>query len=224
MARSFISSKRLQIDTANSRVVIFVAVAAFVVVFSLVASRTLLSQRSYQSRVIKEKTKALEQLKANNAAADKLVESYKSFVNEPINIISGSANGTGDRDGDNARIVLDALPSKYDFPALATSLEKLLTDPRYTITAITGVDDELNQAQIAQGGSIVPVEIPFQVGVTGNFDAIQSLIQVFQRSIRPISISQLDITGSDELLNVNISAKTYYQPEKTINITTKEVK
>jgi hypothetical protein len=222
MARSFMSGKRLQIDKANSTVVAFVAVAAFVTIFSLVASKALLSQRSYQSRVIKEKTKALNQLKANNEAAQKLVESYKGFVGEPTNIIAGSSSGTGDRDGDNARIVLDALPSKYDFPALATSLEKILTDQNYTITAITGVDDELNQA--AQAAGTEPVEMPFQVGVTGTFDSIQSLVNVFERSIRPIYISRIDLNGSDNQLNVNISAKTYYLPEKTITITTKEIK
>jgi hypothetical protein len=222
MARSFMSGKRLQIDKANSTVVAFVAVAAFVTIFSLVASKALLGQRNYQSRVIKEKTKALNQLKANNEAAQKLVESYKGFVGEATNIISGSSSGTGDRDGDNARIVLDALPSKYDFPALATSLEKILTDQNYTITAITGVDDELNQA--AQAAGTEPVEMPFQVGVTGTFDSIQSLVSVFERSIRPIYISRIDLNGSDNQLNVNISAKTYYLPEKTITITTKEIK
>lgn len=222
MARSFISGKRLQIDKANSTVVAFVAVAAFVVVFSLVASKALLSQRSYQARVIKEKTKALNQLKANNEAAKKLEASYSVFIASPTNIIAGTTTGTGDRDGDNARIVLDALPSKYDFPALATSLEKILTDQNYKVTSITGTDDELNQS--TKTASTQPVDMPFQVGVTGTFDSIQSLIDVFGRSIRPISISKINLTGSDNQLNVSITAKTYYQPEKTITITTKEVK
>lgn len=222
MANSFISGKRLQINKANSTVVVFIAVAAFVTVFSLVASKALLSQRSYQARVIKEKTKALNQLKTNNEAAKELVNSYSVFVAAPTNIIAGNASGNGERDGDNAEIVLNALPSKYDFPALATSLEKILSNNQYKITAITGTDDELNQSK--QVTNTQPVEIPFQVGVTGNFESIQSLIDVFGRSIRPIFITRLDLTGSDNQLNVNISAKTYYQPEKTITITTKDVK
>ena len=126
MANNPLSSKRLQIDKANASMVAFLAVAAFIAVFSLVASKALLSQRSYQSRVIAEKKKALTQLKTNNQAATELVAAYKSFVAAPENIIAGSASGSGDRDGDNAKIVLDALPSKYDFPALVTSIEKIL--------------------------------------------------------------------------------------------------
>jgi hypothetical protein len=221
MARLQLSGKRLQIDKANSTVVIFVSVAAFVLVFSLVASKALLSQRSYQSRVIKEKTKALDQLKANNEAAAKLATSYKSFVSEPTNIIGGSSSGSGDRDGDNAQIVLDSLPSKYDFPALVTSLEKILSGQGYKLDNITGSDDELNQAKTTE---VKPIEIPFQVSATGNFDSLQSMVDVLYRSIRPIYINKMDITGTDNDMSISITSKTYYQPEKTVSITTKEVK
>lgn len=222
MARGIISAKRIQIGKANARIVLFVAGAAFVAAFCLVASRALLDQRAYQSRVIKEKTAALNQLQANNSAVDQLVNSYKSFVGEPINIISGTSSGSGDRDGDNAKIVLDALPSKYDFPALATSIEKILSNQKYTIDSITGTDDELNQQQTATGTETI--EIPFQIGVSGDFASMQGLIDVLQRSIRPISINTIEMEGSDSLLKISISAKTYYQPEKTVNITTKDVK
>lgn len=222
MAKNFLSSKRLQIDKANSTVVIFVAVAAFVTAFSLVACKALISQSNYQSRVIKQKKIALNQLKANNQAAEKLVNSYKVFVGSPANIISGNSQGTGDRDGDNAKIVLDALPSKYDFPALATSLEKILSDKNYKIDAITGTDDELNQS--SKSDAKLPIDMPFEIAISGNFASIESLVDVLQRSIRPIYISKIGLSGSDNQLTIRINAKTYYQPEKTISITTKVVK
>ncbi len=202
--------------------VVFLAVAAFVAVFSLVASRALLSQRSYQSRVITEKKKALAQLKANNIAADQLVNSYKAFVSAPDNIIGGLPSGSGDRDGDNAKIVLDALPSKYDFPALATSVEKILTARNYKIQSITGIDDELNQSKASEV-AIQPVEIPFETTISGNFDAAQGLLDVFQLSIRPIQIVKIEFSGADTTLNVSVTAKSYYQPQKTVKITLKEV-
>ena len=224
--KAFISTKRLQIDKANATMVGIVATAAFISVFSLVACKALLSQRSYQSRVIAEKTKALNQLKENNTEAEKLVDSYQQFVSEPINIIKGNSSGSGDRDGDSAKIVLDALPSKYDFPALATSIEKLLTSPELprpvAIETITGVDDEINQSQ--QAGGTVPVEIPFEIGVTGEVASIQTLIGVLQRSIRPVSIRSLTLSGGDASLQLQVIAKTYYQPQRNLDITTKVVK
>lgn len=218
MAEKAPSTKRLQVDKANARIVLILAVAAFVAVFSLVASRALLSQRSYQAKVIGEKKKALSQLKANNEAAAQLVDAYKVFVASPENIIAGSSTGTGDRDGDNAKIVLDALPSKYDFPALATSLEKVLTDKNYFIDSITGVDDELNQ-QNAPTTDIKPVEMPFDVSVKGDLETAQGVLDIFRLSIRPIRIVKADFSAeANSGLKTSISAISYYQPQKTIQI------
>src|SRR6185436_19057656 len=98
-----------------------------ITVFSLMASRGLLGQRSYQARVINEKGKAVKQLQSNVAATKSLVDSYSNFTSLSSNVLGGNPRGTGDKDGDNGKIVLDSLPSKYDFPALTTSLEKILS-------------------------------------------------------------------------------------------------
>lgn len=215
------SKKRILIDKNNAAMVIIISIMAFVTVFSLVASNAILSQRSYQAKVIDEKKKALKQLKTNNEAATKLIAAYKVFVSPSENIIGGSSTGTGERDGDNAKIVLNALPSKYDFPALATSLENILIKQNLNIEGITGIDDE-----VAQSGTktVEPVEMPFQISVKGTYDGAQALSDIFQRSIRPIVINKISLEGEDSSLNIVIAAKTYYQPEKVINITTKVVK
>lgn len=222
MARNVLSAKRIQIDKANATVMVFVAVTAFVAAFAIVSSRALISQMNYNNRVIAKKELAKKQLRDNNAEAEKLVSTYKSWVAEPTNIISGSSTGTGERDGDNAVIILDALPSKYDFPALVTSVEKLLTNPSYIIDTITGVDDELNQSKSDTATEIKPVDMPFTISVNSNFDGTQQLLELFHRSIRPISVVKLGISGGDNNLTVKIDANTYYQPQKTVNIT-KEV-
>lgn len=211
-----ISAKRMQVDKANATMVGLVAAAAFLVIFSLVASKALLSQRGYQSRVISKKKEALAQLQANNQAASQLVESYKAFVSGSTNIIGGSVTGTGDRDGDNAKIVLDALPSKYDFPALATSLEKIINSKNYKLELISGTDDELNQS--AAGDSSQAVEMPFELTVSGNFDTAQGLLELFQRSIRPIRIVKIDFTAKENIVETHVTGLSYYLPQKTVKI------
>ncbi|HSX44376.1 MAG TPA: hypothetical protein VLE69_03750 [Candidatus Saccharimonadales bacterium] len=200
------------------------SIAAFITVFSLVASRALISQRSYQSRVITQKKQTLTQLKANNQAAGQLVNAYKVFVSQSVNIIGGNSTGVAGRDGDNATIVLDALPSKYDFPALATSLEKILSDKSVSTPTFSGSDDELNQAKQSGAGTVKPVEIPITIGFGGSADTVQSMLDTFQRSIRPIKISTISFSGTDTNLGISLTATTYYQPEKKVNITTKDVK
>ncbi len=217
-----VSLKRMQIDKANTMMVAAIAVAAFIVVFSLVASRALWSKRGYQSRIIAEKTVAVEQHDQNLQTVDDLVVAYKAFVGTPDNIIGGNPSGSGERDGDNAKIVLDALPSKYDFPALATSLEKILSK-NYQIDGITGTDDEVAQSTNPQA-TPTPIEMPFEVGATGSFKSVGELLGIFERSIRPMKIGTLEITGSNSELQVSITAKTYYQPEKTLSVQKKVVK
>lgn len=223
MARAKISAKQLQIDKANTQMIITIAVASIVVVLGLVFSKALLSQRAYQSRVIKEKNKAVKQLQANINATENLVSAYKDFVSTPENVLGGNPKGDGDKDGDNAKIVLDALPSKYDFPALATSLEKILTKQNYNIESIVGTDDEINQ-QNTTSPSPQPVEIPFQITVGGNYSSMKTLILTLQKSIRPFQIQTLEFSGKDNSISATINAKTFYQPTKDLNITTKEIK
>lgn len=216
------STKHAQINKANATMVTIIAVASFLVVFSLVASKALTSQWAYQGRVIKEKQKAVDQLKTNVKAVDSLVASYSAFVNQPENLIKGNSAGKGDRDGNNARLVLDALPSKYDFPGLTSSIEKLLSG--YTINSIEGSDDEVNQAQNKAAATPEPVQIPFSISVNSSYANSKLLVLTLERSIRPIQIQKIELNGADANLQTIIDGITYYQPEKSLNIKTKVVK
>ncbi len=223
MAKAPVSNKHLLINKANTMVVVVVALAAFFTTLSLVVSRSILAKRSYQSRVIAEKEKTSKQLKANIEAVDSLVSSYQAFVAQQENIIGGSSGGNNERDGDNAKIILDALPSKYDFPALATSLEKILLSRNLAVNSITGTDDEIAQT-INNEAAASPVEIPFQIGISGSYTSAQDLVTILERSIRPIQINKLTFAGNDQLMQLSVDAKTFYQPEKRLNITTRVVK
>ncbi|HVC36680.1 MAG TPA: hypothetical protein VNE40_04560 [Candidatus Dormibacteraeota bacterium] len=225
MAKVVISKKRLAIDKANTQMVIVLAVASFLTVFSLVAGRALLSQSTYQSRVIAAKQKAVNQLKINVNTVGQLVNSYDSFVSTPSNIIGGSTNGTGSNDGDNAKIVLDALPSQYDFPALTSSLEKILTDHNFKIDSISGTDDELAQQNNQTSSNPQPIPIPFNFSISqANYSSVQDLISLLQRSIRPIQIDTLTLSGGQNSMQLSVSAHTYYQPEKDLKIKTQVIK
>jgi flagellar motor switch/type III secretory pathway protein FliN len=223
MAKAF-STKRLAIDKANATLVLAVSIAAFVVVFSLVASKALLSQRAYQSKVISKKQTALKTLKANNEASDQLITSYKEFSGAAVNVLGGNPKGDAERDGDNPRIILDALPSKYDFPALTTSLEKMLKDNGFTIASITGTDDEVSQSGNQSASSPQPIEIPFTVEVNTSGQRGKDLMQLFERSIRPVQVQKLEVAGQGGQVKFTITAKTYFQPEKNLNLRTEPVK
>lgn len=222
MAQGKASRKRVQITKANSSVVVTVAISAFIVIFTLVASRSLWQKMSFQNRVISEKEVARNQLRENLNSIEDLVVAYKVFVETPDNVIGGLSGGKGDNDGDNAKIILDALPSKYDFPGLTTSLEKVMKDNGNNIIGISGTDEEVSQS--APGGATAPVEMPFELTAGGNLDSISKLLGLLDRSIRPIQVKQLKLSGTNSDLNLTITAKSFYQPGRSLEITTKVVK
>lgn len=219
-----LSVKHVQISKSQTTIVLVTAIAAFLLVFSIVAGKALVDQIMYNNRVIGAKKTAVNQLRKNTQEAEQLVTSYKAFVSTSKNVLGGNPQGTGQRDGDNAKIVLNALPSVYDFPALTTSLEKLLLSQNMQIASITGSDDEV--AQSAQQSSPNPavVEIPFELSATGSYAAVQSTVDVFGKSIRPFKLQTMQLSGGQASMTITMTGLTYYQPEKNFNMTKKVVK
>lgn len=222
MAKQQISLRQIAINKDNTMIALVVGLASFIVVFSLIASNSLLEQRAYQAKVIGKKKTALKQLKANVEEVETLKTSYRAFADSQENILGGASTGTGDRDGDNPRLILDALPSKYDFPALATSIEKIFKP--YNLESVTGTDEEIAQSEMVAQGVPQPVEMPFSATVNGNAQSSKEILQLLERSIRPIQIQKLTMAGSSSQLKININAKTYYQPQTVFEVRTETVK
>ena len=213
------NTKRKQLDKAQATMLGIVIGASAITVFALFASKAYLSQANYLSSVAGEKEKAVKQLKSNKEAVSSLVDSYKSFSGQNPNLLGGNPTAKGERDGDDGRLVLDALPSKYDFPALATSIEKLLTG--YTINNISGSDDTISQDQVANASI---VDIPFKLDIQADYKGVQNLVTTFEKSIRPFQFDQIELSGTNATLQASFTMKSFYQPEKNLKIDTKVVK
>jgi hypothetical protein len=225
MADTQILTKRMAISKTNAQMVGMVAGAAFVTIFCLVAAHAVWSQNAYQARVISAKKKAHQQLVKNLSAYNDLASSYKAFVSTPNNVIGGVSSGTGDNDGDNAKIILDALPPSYDFPALTSSLEKILDDRSLKVTSITGTDDQVAQQGNTTSPTPQPISMPFTFSISNaDYNSVSQLVTALQQSIRPIQIDSIDLTGGAKDMEVTVNAHTYYQPGKSVNISKKVVK
>lgn len=203
-----VSNKHLLVDKNNTTILYAAAITVAVVIFCAVVINSLAGQISYQNKVIGLKDKASTQLQANITAADAVVEAYSQFESAEESII-----GTADK---NSKIILDALPSKYDFPALTASLEALVRDSGAALVSITGTDQEAEATQNSINPT--PIEVPFQISATGNLSAIKLLVTNLELSIRPIDILSITLSAKASQVQVNISAITYYQPEKLLDI------
>lgn len=220
-----LSTKRLAISRANTQMVAIAAVAAFVTIFCLFAARALLSQYSYQLRVTKAETTANNQLKKNISTYAQLLNSYQAFNSQPTNAIGGSSTGSGNNAGTNATIVLDALPSSYDFPALASSLEKILVGNNFSVTNITGTDDQLTEGSNNSSPNPQPVAMPFSFTVSNaTYASVQQLMVTLEESIRPIQVDSIMLSGASNNMTLTVNAHTFYQPAKNLGIKTEVIK
>jgi hypothetical protein len=235
------SLKHIQVDKVNSTMLIIVGVAAFVTIFALLSSKTLYGQLKYQDRVATAKQTALTQLKSDVTASQQLQTSYAKFNGASKNLLGQSSTGTGLDQGDNAQIVLDALPSQYDYPALTTSIQALLQIAGLNIDSIGGTDQQASvsasgaisaTATTAEATPVTPttpvgssVAMPFLFSADGSYADIQKLFTLFEGSIRPLQFQTIDITaGANDDLTLSATAQTYYQPQESFNITTETVK
>lgn len=209
------STKHAQIEKSNTTMFIILGLAAAILSFTIVSSVYLVKRLSYQSKVINARVDAEKQLKSNASELQKLVASYQSFDSATESVI-----GTDDK---NSKIVLDALPSKYDFPALNTSIEKIfkLTGGLKSIS-ISGSDQEATAEQSSINPT--PIEIPITIGGGGNYENIQKLINNLQLSIRPFKVLKVSLNGNQTNMTFNIDLVTYYMPAKNLEIQLKEVK
>lgn len=225
MAKQEITTKKIAISKANAQMFVAIMVTCFITVFCLIASKSVWSHNVYLAKVISAKQKARTQLSDNLKSYEQLKEAYNDFESKDKNAIGGSRTGTGDNDGPNSKIVLDSLPSTYDFPALASSIEKIITDRGLKVSGITGTDDQVNQESNLSSSSPSPIPIPFSFTVDGaNYASLQQVISALQLSIRPIVIDSINITGGGNQMTATVSAHTYYQPSKNIKIKMQDVK
>jgi len=169
----------------------------------------------YNSEIHAGKELARDTLDSNILNAVDLAASYQ-ILNNDENLISSQGEKS------NSTIILDALPRRYDFPALRTSIDKVADISGVAVTGFDG-DDQQSEA-IKSEPDPFPIEIPFSVTVEGKYSAVNQFIENLDNSIRPMKIVRLQITGSDNSIKATLDVLTYYQPETDLSIRTKEIK
>ena len=223
-AKTGASVKKLALSKANKQIVAVTAIAAFITVFCLVGANYLVGLKDYQARIISADRSADSNLIADNRAKTSLVNSYKKFVDQNPNVL-GTNNQpiSGNYIYNNATIILDALPSTYDFPALTSSLQKLQTIGGFNFTSIGGSDESASVSS-APTSNPAPVAMPFTFTISQtSYQTIQNLFSDMLKSIRPLQIDSITISGTDTNITLNVSAHTYFQPGKQFNISSETI-
>ncbi len=223
-----LKSKSLKMDKTQSTILGVVVGATVVTVFCLTSAKVLFNQAMYQQRVINARNASVKQLNDDISAAGTLATQYNGVFlgSDGENIIGGNSTPSDSAvppDGDNGKIVLDALPTTYDFPALLTSLSKLLATDGVGTQSIGGTDQATT---IDSSPTYSPKPQPINLTVSGasTYDQSKKLLTDLERSIRPFDVTHLTLTGNESNLVMSMDLTTYYQPAKTLSIPSKEIK
>lgn len=194
-------SRRQQIARANSTVFIAVAVASVLVVFSVVSTRFLWNQKQYNDRVISAKTEARDQLNTNLSNLDNLTEEFPTLNNRATN---------------NSDTILHALPPVYDYAGLASSVSYLARESGVRFSGSIGEDQ--SASAVGSAPTSAPVEVPLTLAVEGNYNNVRSFVRNLERSIRPFNVTSVEFSGTGSNLTATVTATTYYQPARSLDI------
>ncbi len=217
--------KRQQIASSNKTMFIWVAAASVLVAFAIVISIFLVKQIIFVERVLIEKNKTIGTLDENLKTANALDTNVKKLRADKNLTLARS--GASDN---NLDVIIDAMPYAADDVALGSSLQSvLLTGASIesltieTTNSDTVSESSVNLVGLAQVGDAQPMVFSFKA--TGSGDQLKAILDRLNRSIRPINITsiQVEAAGADNL-TATIQAVTYYQPLKTVELTSKVVK
>jgi hypothetical protein len=139
--------------------------------------------------------------------------------------VDGKTINLSGKDGDNAKIILDALPSSYDFPALISSIEKVANQDHIPLQSVGGTDQagSTTVPTTSKTSTSAALPIAFSVSAQTDYRTVQTLINDLERSIRAVDVTQIAFTGNGSSMTATIQASTYYQSPISLKITEKVV-
>lgn len=210
-----ISTKHMQIKKASSQTFAAVAVASVIASMSLVLINILWGTAQYNIKVQDEQEKVRDVLIANLEVVPDLESSFRN-LEIGSDLLEKQPAGKS-----NSEVILDALPSRYDFIELAASIDNLAKEASVNLDSFRGTD--LGSDTIQSSPNPTPQSIAFSMEVEGSYAAMSKFLRGIETSIRPIKVNSLSISGTDDKLKASISAETSYQPAFDLDVQTKVV-
>lgn len=218
--------KRQQIAGTRKEVLMWVAIASAVVVICLVVGMNIFQRIQYQMKVNTEISKTAKTMEANVKAIDGLIKNVNDLrANRLL-----TAPGLKADDSTVFQVVIDALPTENDSVSLSSSLQnKILNRSGVTIEQISVDGESSSSSNDDDEATTSNVEFPvaqpinFRISIVGTYESIKQTLADIERTIRPIIINSLEISGTDDRLTATIQATTYYSSNVNFQVGEKEV-
>lgn len=222
--------KRTQIANANRVMFIWVAGVSVLFGFALVASIFLTKLLFFNEKVLSEKSKTVATLRLNNSNVSKLENQIKV-----LNTNQRLINNMAEPDTEAVQVVLDALPSEANSPALGASIQnKLINDipgltldtfqviPVDGVESLTSTEDSVDASTLTSVNSLG--EISFNLSVFGDDNALKQVLINLEKSIRTIQVTSLKIESQGAVRSLKVDGKAFYLPARVMKLEDKTVK
>lgn len=224
--------KRQQIARANRLMFIWIAVASVIAGASLVVSIMLVQRLTYNEKILGEKNNTASILRKNNEVVPALEANIrKLLVNEDLGRVKAKPEDSA------LQVVLDALPADANSLAFGASLQSRLlgnidglTVESTTVDPVVGVEstnEQLENTQDASSGSSdvdMHNQITFRFTVSGSADALKTVLQRLESSIRAVHVRQITTESSGGNLQMKVEGATFYEPGRTVELKDKTVR
>jgi cell division protein FtsB len=214
--------KRQQIQQANRAMLTWVAVASAVATVCIVLGINFIQRIVYNGKIINEISQTKSTLDKNLAT----VNSLKANVNK----LEANQNLIAlENSGDTAfQVVIDALPTEDNRTGLASSIqEKILVSSGVQVEQVSvtdsGVAVETTDSTTQSSVKPTPQTITFGFVINGDYDSIRGALAAIEKTIRPIKIDVMSVTGTSDALQATFTATTYYMPSVLYKLGEKEV-
>jgi hypothetical protein len=218
--------KRQQITNANKLIFLWVIIAAVALSICGVGIQFLFRQAAFNQKIIGAKATTQSTLTHNIDNAQALKKKIDNLLAD-TNLGSVRANPTDS----TLKVVLDALPTKEDQAAFASSLQQIVLPKSgvgVTELSTIGQIDQTATGGVAtdqSGGSVTAAKsISFGLGATGSYDQIKNMLHDLEYTIRPINVTSLSLAGTDTTLRITADGVTYYLPQRTVELGKRTIK
>jgi hypothetical protein len=218
--------KRTQIAKANKTMFLWIAIASALVGSALVVSFFLFQKAVFNEKVLGAKQDTVNALNTNNKVAPQLEDEIRVLDTDQA-LISSKAN-----DSDQAiQVILDALPSDGNSLALGASLQnKLLAGvPGITsiqslrVDPIAGIESLSDDTTVVDASASTTGKEITLLAIKGSQEGIKAVLQNFEKSIRLIKITSMQIETQQDGQLLTLQAKAFYEPSKSIELTDKVI-
>lgn len=212
--------KRQQINSANKMVFAWIIAASLVIGICGVFAQFLLRQLVFNNKIYGA-------LATTSSTIDKNINAYDGLKASVVKLVADS-NLNSLKKGENStalQVVIDALPTEENRSALATSMQTEVLGPAgVTINSFSVTDTDTDTDGGAAIAGTDASAFDFSFSITGTYAQVQQAIKNMERSIRPITIEIISVQGTSDKLDANITATTYYQSAKNVQLKQGEVK